>query len=167
MHTTGDSPASAADVGTDELLDALAQLGRTQRIAAEQLAKELGWPRAGLSLLRMLRCTGPMSLSDVAAALQVDLSVASRHVTALADAGHVVRVVDPDDRRIRTVALTEAGRALAGRSSGEIAAATERVFGTWTADELAAAVVQLRRLTAAIGTTHDVTPHEKVGGAES
>ncbi|MBE1876921.1 hypothetical protein [Myceligenerans pegani] len=95
LQRPAESPVTV--VGTDGLIDALTQLGRKQRIAAERVARDLGWPRAGLSVLRVLGCSGPASLSDVAAAPEVDASVASRQVGALADAGHV----DPDDRRTR------------------------------------------------------------------
>lgn len=145
--------------GTDDLIDALTQLGRKQRVATERVARALGWPRAGLGVLRLLHCSGPASLSDVAAALEVDTSVASRQVGALAEAGHVVRTVDPHDRRIRTVEITDSGRALLARSKEQYARVAAHAFGPWSDDDLAAAVAQVRRLAEAIGTADDIIQH--------
>ncbi|GAB4087075.1 hypothetical protein GCM10028784_37050 [Myceligenerans cantabricum] len=162
MHHERPVTSPPSGVGTADLVDALTLLGRTQRVAAERTARDLGWPRAGLGVLRMLGCSGAAPLSDVAAALQVDLSVASRHVGALADAGYVVRAVDEDDRRVRTVEITDAGRALVERTNEQFAQLAERMFGTWSEDDVAAAVIQLRHLTDAIGATHDIDPHQNV-----
>lgn len=155
-HATGRD-----DLRTEGLIDALSDFGRTQRAFADQISRELGWSRASLSLLRWLSCSGPVPLSDVAAAQQVDLSVVSRQVSALTEAGYVARSVDPVDRRVRTVEITETGRDLIAHRSVCFVRATERVFGTWSDDELLAAITQLRRLTEAISTVYDDTPHER------
>ncbi|MBL0887912.1 MarR family winged helix-turn-helix transcriptional regulator [Myceligenerans indicum] len=162
MKHTEPAECAATTVGTDELIDALTQLGRRQRVAAERMARELGWPRAGLSVLRMLGCSGPASLSDIAAALEVDVSVASRQVGALVDAGYVVRTIDPEDRRIRTIAITDSGRALVVRSREQFGQIAARAFATWSDDDIAAAVTQLRRLSEAIGAPEDLSPHQNV-----
>ncbi|MBO0609647.1 MarR family winged helix-turn-helix transcriptional regulator [Myceligenerans salitolerans] len=149
------------DTGTDQLIDALTQLSRKQRVVSERVARELGWPRAGLGVLRVLS-SGPASLSDVAAALEVDASVASRQVGALADAGYVARSVDATDRRIRTIEITDSGRALAVRAKEQFARTAARAFSTWSDDDLASAVTQLRRLGEAIGSAVDTTTHQHV-----
>lgn len=48
---------------------------------------------------------------------QVGLSMAaiSRAVDGLVEGGYVTRVEDPDDRRVRRIAITNAGEALVGR----------------------------------------------------
>ncbi len=51
-------------------------------------------------------------MSDIAQALHVDLSVASRQITTLVRAGHAVREVDPVDRRAQLVRLTDDGRSV-------------------------------------------------------
>jgi DNA-binding MarR family transcriptional regulator len=93
----------------------------------------------------LIRC-GPVSLTDIAAHLRVDLSVASRQVSTLADAGHVVRTVDAEDRRVRTVELTEAGRALAAEAAEQYTNLIDRAFAAWSAEDLAEATRTLNRL---------------------
>lgn len=65
----------------------------------------------GPPLLAILRRLGPSRISELADALQVDLSVTSRHVTALVDAGFVERRPDPDDGRATQLHITKAGMA--------------------------------------------------------
>jgi DNA-binding MarR family transcriptional regulator len=60
-------------------------------------------------VMYMLRCTGALRLSDLAAKLELDASTASRHVRALEQAGLIRRSADPDDGRAFRVELTEDG----------------------------------------------------------
>jgi DNA-binding MarR family transcriptional regulator len=66
--------------------------------------------RAGVVALAVLADRGPLRLSELAAALQVDISTASRQVRKLEDAGLVNRTPDEHDRRASLLALTEQGR---------------------------------------------------------
>ena len=43
------------------------------------------------------------------------MAAISRAVDGLVEAGYVTRVEDPDDRRIRRIAITEAGEEVVGR----------------------------------------------------
>ena len=144
--STGSISASAAD----ELVAALEELTRAQREAAARIARELDWPRAGLGVVRLLRKCGPVQLSDVAGRLRVDMSVASRQVSALVDAGLVRRTVDDDDRRARTLELTDEGRALADESVEHFGALVAQTFEGWSPGELEQAAHHLRRVAAAI-----------------
>lgn len=65
----------------------------------------------GPPLLAVLRRLGPVRVSDLADALQVDLSVTSRHITALVEAGYVERQPDAEDGRATTLHITAAGLA--------------------------------------------------------
>jgi DNA-binding MarR family transcriptional regulator len=67
--------------------------------------------RAGVMALAILADRGPLRLSELAAALQVDISTASRQVRKLEDAGLVDRTPDELDRRASLLGLTEPGRA--------------------------------------------------------
>jgi DNA-binding MarR family transcriptional regulator len=60
-------------------------------------------------VLFVLRCSGALRLSDLAARLELDASTASRHVRALEQLGLVRRSPDPDDGRAFRVELTEQG----------------------------------------------------------
>lgn len=142
-----------------EVLHAIEAFSRAQRCIGAAFAQHLDLPRATLGVLFKLRAHGPMQISELAQHLQVDISVASRQVTALVDEGLVVRDVDPDDRRARTIALSPAGAERADearRSVGRLLATTLR---DWDAERLATLTDSLNDLTAAITTHFDAAQH--------
>jgi DNA-binding MarR family transcriptional regulator len=151
MTSTTSRAPSGTEAPAVTLISALQSLSRAQREAAARIAHEHDWPRAGVAVLHLLTRCGPVSLTDIAAHLRVDLSVASRQVSTLADSGHVVRTVDAEDRRIRTVELTEAGRALAAEAAEQYTNLIDRAFAAWSAEDLAEATRTLNRLVDTIG----------------
>ncbi|MFD2794384.1 MarR family winged helix-turn-helix transcriptional regulator [Promicromonospora vindobonensis] len=155
--------SSGTEAPAVALVSALQSLSRAQREAAAHIAQELDWPRSGVTVLHLLTRCGPVSLTDVAAHLRIDLSVASRQVSTLADAGYVVRTVDAEDRRVRTVELTEAGRTLAAEASGAYTGLIDRAFAAWSPEDVAEATRTLNRLTDTISadTTHRRTPQNQ------
>jgi DNA-binding MarR family transcriptional regulator len=153
MHATSDlatDRSTAAELRIDTLR-ALEELNRAQRAAAVAIHDAVGAPLAGVSIVRMLARREPLTLGEVAAALRVDLSVASRQVTCLVDLGMVERQVDGTDRRIRSLQLTDAGRDLSERISAELLRVSAIAFADWTDDELRAAAEVLDRVAAAMG----------------
>ncbi|WP_369370682.1 MarR family winged helix-turn-helix transcriptional regulator [Promicromonospora sp. Populi] len=150
------TPLSQTTAGTDApavaLISALQSLSRAQREAAARVAHVLGWPRSGIAVVHLLTKCGPVSLTDIASHLRVDISVASRQVSTLVDGGYVVRTVDAEDRRVRTVELSDAGRALAAEVREQYADLIDRAFAAWSPEELAAATQLLDRLVDTINT---------------
>ena len=138
-----------------ELVQTLEELSRAQREAATRVARELDLPRAGLGALHLLTRCGRVQLTDVAAKLRVDVSVASRQVSALVDAGLVHRTVDDDDRRARTLELTDAGRDFAEESFRSIDDLVSEAFSDWSDQDFADAITRIRSVAAALTTTHD------------
>ncbi len=65
--------------------------------------------RIGILLERHVE---PMTMHELAAALGVPLSTATRMVDSLVEAGYARRLPDPEDRRIVRVALTNSGKKL-------------------------------------------------------
>lgn len=65
----------------------------------------------GPPLMAILRRLGPVRLTELSEALQVDLSVTSRHVGALVEAGYLERRPDPADGRSSRIHITAQGRA--------------------------------------------------------
>lgn len=161
------SPPSRTPSGTEApavtLISALQSLSRAQREAAARIAHELDWPRSGVAVLHLLAKCGPTSLTDLAAHLRVDLSVASRQVSTLADAGYVVRAVDAEDRRVRTVELTDTGRALAAEAAQQYTNLIDRAFAAWSSEDLAEATRTLHRLvdTISADTAHRRSPQNQ------
>lgn len=137
------------------LVAAIEELARAQRETGLWLARSVGHPRATMSIVRMLARTGPQQIGCIANLLRVDMSVASRQVSVLVDAGYVERVIDEDDRRARTVQLTDAGRALAADSRRLIVQAAHRTFAGWDPEEIALAATQLRKVAASIAGSFD------------
>lgn len=60
-------------------------------------------------VLFVLRCSGALRLSELAARMEIDASTASRHVRSLEQEGLVRRSADPDDGRAFRVELTDEG----------------------------------------------------------
>ncbi len=95
------------------LMDALREVswqGASARRRSRETVPGVSGGYAGIFLATLSRL-GVARLSELAEALQVDNSVASRHVAALIEAGHVERAADPSDGRAQQLRLTEAGRA--------------------------------------------------------
>lgn len=62
-----------------------------------------------LSVLGAIYRHGPLSLSDLAAGEQLSAPTISKAVASLEDAGVILRIPDPDDRRICRVTVSEVG----------------------------------------------------------
>ncbi|GAA4724221.1 MarR family winged helix-turn-helix transcriptional regulator [Isoptericola chiayiensis] len=148
-----------SDDAAPALVGALEQLGRAQREAAARIAHDLDRPRAGLGVIRYLRAHGPVQLCEVAEALRVDASVASRQVSALVDSGHVARHVDESDRRARTLELTDSGRHLAARSDELFEAFIAEAFADWSPADLTHAIERIRSVAAAISSVSQEATH--------
>lgn len=102
----------------------------------------------GTPALGAIKRIGPARVSDVAAELQVDLSVASRQVQALEGAGYVDRAPDPTDRRSSVVGLSEAGEEKLRVVHERIVDALNEALATWSPEEIQTLVDGLVRLRA-------------------
>lgn len=135
------------------LIDAIAHLQRVQREVATEMARDLDCPRAALSLLWLLDKKGEMGTGDIAQHLHVDISVASRQITALVESGYAERST-PDapgtDRRVRTVRLTPRGTAFTAETKVTLDQRSAAIFADWDAAELVAAAAQIERVADAV-----------------
>ncbi|WP_456845559.1 MarR family winged helix-turn-helix transcriptional regulator [Cellulomonas sp. P5_C6] len=132
------------------LLRSIEAFSRALRESSLGVAREIGCSKGTLTILRILQRRGTLQVSDIAHALRVDISVASRHVSQLVDDGLVERAVDHGDRRVRTVRLSPAGLSLAAEIGEALDRRTHEVFRDWTTPELDAATATLDRLTTAV-----------------
>ncbi len=130
---------------TDQLVQQLYRLGAIQRQVFRTALADLGGPQ-GIPALGVLHRDGPQRVSELAARLAVDLSVASRQVSALEAAGHLRREPDPTDRRATLVAVTPSGVELLREAHGRMVAAFADVVGDWPPEEVAALAAGLTRL---------------------
>ena len=134
MHddpTPGGPPRSETDPAVTDLIGAIEAFGRAQRELGNHLARTVDWPRASISILRYLHVTGPVQIGCIAQHLRVDLSVASRQISSLVDAGLVRRTVDDGDRRARTIGLTDAGREAVATIRTHINHLFGEIFAGW------------------------------------
>lgn len=141
---TATPPAGAPSVG-ELVLDVLRLLGPIKR----ELGRHLSLDRADLGpaafgALRAVEGCGAARVSDVAAALHVDISVASRQVRALEEIGLVSRCVSEHDRRAHTLALTAAGHEALAATEELVTSALDDLVADW--DDQAA--TDLHRLLA-------------------
>ena len=119
-----------------DILRAFEAFGLAQREISSRLTRALDLPRSSIGLLRYLNAHGPVQIGCAAHHFRVDLSVASRQVSALVDAGLAVRDVDHDDRRARTVVLTEQGRAKVAELGKAVESMMAEMFAGWDPAEL-------------------------------
>jgi len=108
----------AAPVHTDDLASRL-------RLAVARLSRRLRQQAAGtdvdlspsqLSALSTAERLGPLTLGELAAAEQVQPPTTTRVVDRLEERGLVARAVDPQDRRVARVSVTDAGRRYLART---------------------------------------------------
>jgi DNA-binding MarR family transcriptional regulator len=78
---------------------------------------------------------GPVRMGELAAALRVDASTATRTVARLADAGLVRRVERKDDRRVVEIVATALGRRRQAAMVESAGAALERILAVFEPDE--------------------------------
>ena len=132
------------------LTRALEVLTSAQRTLGARLAHDLDLPRATIGLLLHLSRNGATQVGCLAQHLRVDTSVASRHVSALVDAGLVERTVADDDRRGRSVGLTDAGRAKVDQLFTRLTEDLSVAFAGWAPADLDAAAASVIALAEAI-----------------
>jgi DNA-binding MarR family transcriptional regulator len=134
---------------TSELLSAgLVRLVRTAKQLGHRVAADLygDLPSFGWALLVPLEQHGPQRCSALAVSAGVDVSVASRQVTALERAGYVERRPDPVDGRASLISLSAAGAAALAHTREVRSSWTAEVLGDWTEEEAARFGAQLEKL---------------------
>jgi DNA-binding MarR family transcriptional regulator len=111
--------------------------------------------KAGLVLLGQLVEQGPMRLSDLATAVQLDPSTVSRQVRALCDGGFTVAVADPDDKRARRLEISAKGRAEVEAVAQELAEVLGSAVSSWPERDVATLTELLSRLGDELAASHE------------
>ena len=91
---------------------------------------------------------GPLRPTALAGLLEVDLSVVSRQVRSLEDAGLVGRSTDPADARAALVSATEAGLEALRETQRQRTQVLGEVLGGWSEEDRQAFVTLLTRFNA-------------------
>jgi DNA-binding MarR family transcriptional regulator len=116
---------------------------------------------AGLSALAVIHRIGRARVGEVAEALHVDLSVASRQLTALTTAGHVRRERDAHDRRALYVEITDAGREALREAHEKMLEAFADAVAAWSDED----VTQLAQLLARLREDYAVAVQPELRAA--
>lgn len=147
-----------ADSTLMQLSMALMQVSRAYRAAADKCIAGYGMSQAKAWPLVMIGRLGEgVRPGAVADALGMDASSLVRIFDQLIEAGLVVRVEDANDRRAKTLHLTENGRARAAELETALNAARRRLFAQIDPTDVHACMRVLQGLDAAIareGTDH-------------
>jgi DNA-binding MarR family transcriptional regulator len=135
--------ATRSETVTD-LVRSLYGITMIQREINRHALAQLG--SQGFAALAIVGLHGPLRVSDVAARLHVDLSVASRQVAALDRAGHVSRTPDGEDRRALVVEVTDGGRAVLQDTHRRMVEAFGEALADWSDADIASLTAALSRL---------------------
>jgi DNA-binding MarR family transcriptional regulator len=135
------TPTRHASSG-QQLVVALLTVGRRLR---SRLPQGLVDPAMMLVLHNVL-ARGVSRVSELAEAMGLDASTASRHVRQLEDGGYLARTGDPGDRRASRVRLTPRGRAALDRATRARAALVDRAVADWPEEDRAALTTLMTRL---------------------
>lgn len=118
----------ATDVSIREFRANLRVLEREVELSMTSEAGCCGITFAQCHLLLEVERRGKTSVTELAAALELDKSTLSRTVDGACRAGLIERTVDPDSRRQQVLSLTRAGRKLAATINGKCDASYTRLF---------------------------------------
>ena len=102
-------------------------------------------------ILGILYRHGPKRPSDIAQICGLDLSTVSRHSRFQEEAGRVVKVADPADRRAHRLALTDAGIARFDELWRRRIDRLSEIFGSWSPEDARTLTVLAERLAGDLG----------------
>jgi DNA-binding MarR family transcriptional regulator len=137
----------AAMPGDDELAKARAQLYAVHSAGKPEFGDFGLFLNVGLALAQPGE---PMTMGDVSRALDVPLSTATRIVDLLVKSNSLVRLPDPDDRRVVRVALTETGNTMYRAINSALQRRVQRMLRPFTPEERETLIVLLRKLVAGL-----------------
>jgi DNA-binding MarR family transcriptional regulator len=122
-----------AQPAVDAMLSALMTVGRLmrQRQAEDQLDPGIFW------LLKTIAHKGPLRISDLAAAVHLDVSTVSRHVAQVERTGLIARTPDPVDGRAQLVGITDDGQQMLDQAFQRRRDLLESALSGWEPDDIA------------------------------
>jgi DNA-binding MarR family transcriptional regulator len=148
------------------IVRAMERMSRLVRDVSQVVAGKQTGTRATVTIARLLDSAGEVGVGDVAQALRIDVSVASRQVSELVAEGLVERTVADGDRRARNLRLTPAGREYADRLREGVRRFADETFADWSAAELGIAADVFERIVASIAGTTGCPPYPERAPAD-
>jgi DNA-binding MarR family transcriptional regulator len=125
----------------------LSPLLRELVAAEEPVLQAHGLTMWGYVVLLALDRSPMRAQAALAEAIGADKSRIIPTLDALQASGHIERLPDPDDRRVRLLAITDSGRAVKAAAQADIQRGEERWLGELDATERRVFLSVLRRLT--------------------
>jgi DNA-binding MarR family transcriptional regulator len=130
-----------------DLAAMLAPLVRELMAAELPVLKAHGVSMWGYSVLLALDHSTVRTQAALAEAIGADKTRIIPTLDELQDNGYIERTPDPDDRRVRLLAITESGRAVKDAVQEEIQRGEERWLGTLSASDRRVFLKVLRELS--------------------
>jgi DNA-binding MarR family transcriptional regulator len=125
----------------EDAVTRVAQLSADFGAASDEIdaaaARVFGVNRTDLRILDLVNRGGSMSAGALAAAAGLSPAATTTAVQRLVAAGHLLRTVDPADRRRVVLTLTDAAVALVEGCYGPLDGATQRLLATMSPTDLA------------------------------
>lgn len=125
----------------------LAPLMRELLAAEEPVLAEHGLTMWGYAVLSTLDRAAFRTQAALAEAINADKTRIIRTLDELQDDGYLERRPDPDDRRVRLLAITDKGREVKNAVQAQIQRGEERWLGELTPEERRVFLRALRRMT--------------------
>lgn len=110
-------------------------LRRVQRIHLTTTSGEVHLERSAYGIMTQLADEGPQRLGALATAFGLDPSTITRQVRALESADLAERTIDPDDRRVAILDLTEEGRSALARTRAYRRERLDEAMSTWSTQD--------------------------------
>ncbi|MFT3943953.1 MAG: MarR family winged helix-turn-helix transcriptional regulator [Ancrocorticia sp.] len=120
--------------------------GRLQRLINDRAAAATGLPHMHYAILLALATTDLSRMSELAEYYNLDISVVSRHVSAMETAGHVTRVRCETDGRAVRVRMTPTGCEVLERTRMIYRSRLAQLTEDWADDDIDTFVSFLSRL---------------------
>jgi MarR family transcriptional regulator, lower aerobic nicotinate degradation pathway regulator len=104
------------------------QAGKLSTRAAQAALADLGVTAREYAFLNFAEERGPLSQTALSEALGFDPSATVAVLDALERSGHTERLLDPSDRRVRLITITQRGREFLVRCRRAVWTATDRLL---------------------------------------
>jgi DNA-binding MarR family transcriptional regulator len=132
-----EDPVLTATAEIERALNRITHLaGRSRQHERLMAGSGLSLDRAAVAILRHIAESEPLRPGVLAVRLSVEASHVTRQLRHLEQAGYVVRVPDPDDRRAPHVRLTEAGLDAVERMREVRRRGMEAALADWSSADL-------------------------------
>lgn len=148
-----------AQPAVDAMLTALMTVGRAmrQRQGGDAVDPGTFW------LLKTVAHRGPLRITELAAATQLDTSTVSRHVSQLDRIGFIERTADPADGRAQLVGISAAGQEQLDQAFARRRAILADTLADWASDDIEEFERLLSKFVAGIASELDPPTSTEAG----